>query len=88
MYLNNTWKPCLTVIGMDGLPATKDAGNVIRKETKVALSIRLAPTYDSSKVKDLVSKILSEDVPYGAEVEFGNFLNGNGFKAKVLEDWL
>ena len=31
MYLNNTWRPWLTVTGMDDFPATTNAGNVIRK---------------------------------------------------------
>lgn len=28
-YLNNTWRPCLTITGVDGLPSTSMAGNVI-----------------------------------------------------------
>jgi len=53
-YLSQTWRPSLTITGVDGLPATTIAGNVIRAWTKVKVSIRLPPTMDAHKAKELV----------------------------------
>jgi hypothetical protein len=33
LILNNTWRPNLSVVGGDGLPATAGAGNVLRAFT-------------------------------------------------------
>ena len=45
LILNNTWRPCLEVIGIDGLPKPENAGNVLRAFTKARISIRLPPTF-------------------------------------------
>ena len=42
--LNRTWRPALSVIGADGLPAIANAGNVLRPRTSLKLSLRLPPT--------------------------------------------
>ena len=47
MYLNNTWRPCLAVVGADGIPATAKGGNVCRPNTTLKLSMRLAPNANS-----------------------------------------
>jgi len=47
LYLNQCWRPSLTVTGVDGLPPTKSAGNVIRPKTTAKISIRLPPTLHS-----------------------------------------
>ena len=44
--LNRTWRPYLAVVGADGLPAIKDAGNVLRPRTALKLSLRLPPLID------------------------------------------
>src|SRR6201987_1199814 len=38
--LNRTWRPALSIIGADGLPAIANAGNVLRPQTALALSLR------------------------------------------------
>ena len=35
MYLNNTWRPNLSIVGASGLPDTSIAGNVVRASTAV-----------------------------------------------------
>ena len=30
LYLNNTWRPTLSIVGAAGLPSIEKAGNVIR----------------------------------------------------------
>ena len=43
MYLNNTWRPNLSITGAAGLPDIAIAGNVVRGSTSVRLSMRLPP---------------------------------------------
>ena len=44
--LNRTWRPALSVIGADGLPSIANAGNVLRPQTSLKLSLRLPPPVD------------------------------------------
>lgn len=88
MYLNRNWRANLTVIGIDGIPSTSTAGNVLRKGTKVCISIRLPPSFDSKKVQSIVESKLLVDVPYNAKVKVYDFHSANGFCAKPREDWL
>ena len=46
MYLNNTWRPNLSITGASGLPNVKIAGNVVRASTSLKLSMRLPPSAD------------------------------------------
>ena len=41
------WKAQLEVTGADGFPPTEVAGNVLRPETTLKLSIRVPPTLDA-----------------------------------------
>lgn len=89
VYLNGVWRPSLTVTGVDGLPPTNKAGNVIRHWTKVKVSVRLPPTMNSAKAKEIVqAKLFSEEIPYGAKVTCDNWQTGDGFCAKELPEWL
>jgi len=88
MYLNVNWRAALTVTGVDGLPSCSNAGNVLRKNTKAQVSIRLPPTVDSFKAKEIIIEKLSKDIPYGAKVTLGNWGMGNGWASKPLEPWL
>jgi len=51
LYLNGTWRPSVTITGVDGLPPTTKAGNVIWKSTTVKVSVRLPPTLDGAKAE-------------------------------------
>lgn len=88
MYLNTNWRPSLTVIGMDGFPECSKAGNVLRKGTTAAVSIRLPPGVDGDEAAKIVTEKLSKDIPYGAKVTLSDFQTGNGFAAKPLTPWL
>ena len=44
LYLNNTWRPNLSITGAAGLPDVGIAGNVVRASTSLKLSLRLPPT--------------------------------------------
>jgi acetylornithine deacetylase/succinyl-diaminopimelate desuccinylase-like protein len=88
LMLNGTWRPSLSVIGADGLPAPEDAGNVLRSSTTLALSFRLPPTADARSALDAASKALSADVPYGAQVELSRLECADGWAAPETAPWL
>ena len=46
LALNRTWRPTLTVTGASGLPSLAQAGNVLRPNTTLNLSIRIPPNVD------------------------------------------
>ncbi|QDV09665.1 hypothetical protein Poly30_52230 [Planctomycetes bacterium Poly30] len=56
-----TWAPTLSVTGADGLPAIADAGNVLRPETALKLSFRLAPTTEPKAAMAALTKALTGD---------------------------
>eukprot|EP00818_Percolomonas_sp_WS_P002056 CAMPEP_0117446388 /NCGR_PEP_ID=MMETSP0759-20121206/6313_1 /TAXON_ID=63605 /ORGANISM="Percolomonas cosmopolitus, Strain WS" /LENGTH=484 /DNA_ID=CAMNT_0005238649 /DNA_START=24 /DNA_END=1478 /DNA_ORIENTATION=+ len=88
LLLNNTWRPTLTITGADGLPAVKNAGNVLRSSTTVKLSIRLPPSLDSTAAEKKVRELLTTNVPYGAQVTLPeHFHIANGWAAKPLKKW-
>jgi acetylornithine deacetylase/succinyl-diaminopimelate desuccinylase-like protein len=88
LALNGTWRPTLTVIGADGLPAPGQAGNVLRSYTTLCLSFRLPPTADSKQALDAVRTALTSDVPYGAAVEVSGAEAADGWNAPPLAPWL
>ena len=47
LLLNRTWRPALSITGADGLPPLESAGNVLRPETALKLSLRVPPTVDA-----------------------------------------
>jgi acetylornithine deacetylase/succinyl-diaminopimelate desuccinylase-like protein len=86
--LNRTWRPFLSVTGASGLPALQDAGNVLRPQTSLKLSLRVPPTSDVKKATDDLRKLLEKDPPYGARVKFEPEQGGAGWNAPALADWL
>lgn len=88
LILNRTWRPALSVIGIDGAPKPGDAGNVLRPNTTAKLSFRLPPTADPDLAFDAVRDALTSDPPYGAEVTFGESESGPGWAAPAVDQWL
>jgi acetylornithine deacetylase/succinyl-diaminopimelate desuccinylase-like protein len=88
LVLNRTWRPALSVTGVDGMPALSSAGNVLRPHTAVKLSLRLPPTLDGDTAGKLVRKILMENPPYGAQVEFKPEKSSTGWNAPAMSTWL
>lgn len=83
-----TWTAALSVIGADGLPATGNAGNVLRPNTSLELSIRIPPTADADAVRAELEAALTADPPYGATVTFGKAEGTGGWHAPDLKPWL
>ena len=89
LILNRTWRPQLAVIGADGLPLPANAGATLLPSTSLKLSMRLPPMLDSDKAMTLMSKTLTADPPYGAEVSWNPLLpNNTGWNAPELAPWL
>ena len=68
--LQRTWVPTLSVTGAEGLPAFKDAGNVLRPSTAFKLSLRLPPLVDAAQAVQELKALLEDNAPYQARVTF------------------
>lgn len=88
LVLNRTWRPTLSVTGVEGLPALADAGNVLRPYTAFKLSFRLPPTADAKRAAEALKKTLESDPPYGAKVWFEISDASGGWNAPALAPWL
>jgi acetylornithine deacetylase/succinyl-diaminopimelate desuccinylase-like protein len=87
LVLNRTWRPTLSITGMEGIPALKDAGNVLRPRTVARLSIRVPPTANVASAGARVKQILEADPPYGAKVSF-HWEGADGWNAPAFQPWL
>jgi acetylornithine deacetylase/succinyl-diaminopimelate desuccinylase-like protein len=88
LILNRTWRPTLSVTGLEGAPEIRNAGNVLRPATAAKLSLRLPPTLDSEQAAALVKSTLEADPPYGAHVSFALEQSADGWNAPALAPWL
>jgi acetylornithine deacetylase/succinyl-diaminopimelate desuccinylase-like protein len=88
LVLNRTWRPALSVTGLDGAPSIQNAGNVLRPYTAAKLSVRLPPTVDPDKAGAALTRLLTADPPYGAEVSFEPDHAASGWNAPALAPWL
>ena len=88
LVLNRTWRPALSITGAEGLPALSSAGNVLRPQTSVKLSLRLPPTLDGKRGGELLQEALLKDPPYGAQVSLHLEKASTGWNAPALAPWL
>ena len=88
LLLNKTWRPALSITGVDGIPAIAIGGNVLRPLTALKLSLRLPPAVDAERAATLVKQLLEKDPPYGAKVRFELEGPGGGWAAPDLAPWL
>ena len=86
--LNRTWRPALSVTGIDGVPSTGAAGNVLRPHTKLKLSLRLPPTVDATGAAAILTELFTQDVPYNAQVVCDFRDAATGWNAPPLASWL
>jgi len=86
--LNRTWRPALSIIGADGMPAVTDAGNVLRPSTSLELSLRLPPTVDAARAAQAMKRVLEADPPAGANVRFEIAEAATGWNAPPTAAWL
>ena len=85
--LAQTWKPQLAIIGAEGIPSLQEAGNVLRPETALRLSIRIPPCVDPEKALASLKAKLTENIPYGAEASIENTQAASGWNAPLEAPW-
>lgn len=88
LVLNRTWRPMLSVTGAAGLPAPANAGNVLRPQTQLVLSLRIPPTLDGDTAARRLKEILEANPPYDATVTFEYGQSATGWHAPVTAPWL
>ncbi len=86
--LASTWRPALSVTGLEGAPPLASAGNVLRPFTAAKLSLRLPPTTDAAGAAAALVRVLEADPPYGARVEVRIDGAEDGWNAPAEPAWL
>lgn len=86
--LNRTWRPTLSVTGVEGFPTLGNAGNVLRPYTSFKLSVRIPAGVDPAKATVVLKDALERDPPYGAKVHFEPEKGGPGWDAPPFAKWL
>ena len=91
--INRTWRPTLSVTGVDGFPDMGSAGNVLRPYTAFKLSLRLPPLVDGNEASLKLKALLEDNAPYNAKVTFhadgrAGALGATGWNAPDLAPWL
>ena len=91
--INRTWRPTLSVTGVDGVPELGSAGNVLRPYTAFKLSLRLPPLVDGNEASLKLKQLLEDNAPYNARVTFhadgrAGALGATGWNAPELAPWL
>jgi acetylornithine deacetylase/succinyl-diaminopimelate desuccinylase-like protein len=93
VLMNRTWRPTLSVTGVDGFPELGNAGNVLRPHTAFKLSLRLPPLVDGHQAALQLKALLEDNAPYNARVTFhpdgrAGALGASGWNAPTLAPWL
>ncbi len=91
--LRRTWRPTLSVTGVDGFPELGSAGNVLRPFSAFKLSLRLPPLVDGHEAGVRLKQLLEDNAPYNARVTFhpdgrAGALGASGWNAPELSPWL
>jgi len=86
LYLNNIWRAQLEITGQSGIPLLQHSGNVLREETVLRCSLRLPPTLSGEEAFKTVHALLTQDVPYNAQVEVTSQGAGNGWSANQIPE--
>jgi len=91
--LNRTWRPALSVTGVEGFPELASAGNVLRPCTAFKLSLRLPPLVDGHLASIELKRLLEDNAPYNAKVTFqpdgrAGALGATGWNAPDVAPWL
>lgn len=88
LIINHTWKPALSIIGINGIPEIKNAGNVILPKTAFKLSMRLPPTCSAEKAAKILKTTLESHPPYHAKIHFDCSDSASGWHAPIESAWL
>jgi acetylornithine deacetylase/succinyl-diaminopimelate desuccinylase-like protein len=88
LLMNQCWKPALSIIGADGLPEVKNAGNVTLPKLTFKLSMRLPPTANAEKAAKILKTTLESNPPYHAKIRFEPSDTASGWNAPRETPWL
>lgn len=88
LILNRTWRPALSVIGIEGLPNLTQGGNVTIPNLSVKLSMRIPPGVDPGRAGQALTEALEKDPPYFANVSYECTDKAAGWQAPLLAQWL
>ena len=88
IFLTMNLSPSLSIIGADGIPSIQDAGNVLRTNTDLKISIRTPPGISAEKVAVKVQELLEKDPPNGAHVSAVMTEVADGFLSPELPEEL
>lgn len=88
LILNRTWRPALSITGINGIPDLCNAGNVLRPFTAVKISLRIPPMLDPDVAGQFLKSTLESNPPYGARVSFELEKASTGWNAPELAPWL
>jgi acetylornithine deacetylase/succinyl-diaminopimelate desuccinylase-like protein len=86
--INRTWRPTLSVTGVDGMPELGNAGNVLRPYTAFKLSLRLPPLVDGAQAAQRLKLLLEDNAPYNAKVTFKPDGAATGWNSREIDPWL
>ena len=81
-----TLRPSLSVIGAGGIPSIQDAGNVLRTNTDLKISIRTPPGINADLVAKNVQDLLETNPPNGAHVSAEMTEVADGFLSPDLPE--
>lgn len=79
--LDRMWtKPSITVIGMDAVSVAMSS-NTLMPSMRAKISMRIAPGQEPERALELLRTHLTENVPFGAKLTFGEVELGKPFEA-------
>lgn len=84
----NTYKPQLEIIGIDGIPSTDNAGNVLLPAVTYSLSFRIPPGVDPEIGAGAIAEKFLTDIPYDAQVTVVVESLASGWEAPQQSEWL
>lgn len=88
LILNKTWRPALSITGINGFPTLQHAGNVTLPKATFKLSLRIPPTCKSSVLREELKTVLEQNPPFNANVTFEPTERATGWLAPELAPWL
>ena len=85
VILNGNWRPCVAIVGVDGIPSIANAGNVLRPFTELKVSVRIPPGVDAGAATAALKECLESEPPHGVQVTFSPDMGADGFSAVPLD---
>lgn len=71
-YKNGVLRPSCTILGFENMNTINDASGALKPYIDIRLCFRTPPSFDVNNGYEILSKKLSNDVPFNAKVEIEN----------------